>query len=195
MSKLFIFDMGEVLLLDVNTSNKMAEEYKMDLCALEEDFALFDVPLMEGFMEPDDYYRHLELNFDIPKIDDNPFLKYFTPSLNDFMLGKVAQLRAVGHRVVVGSNTFAPHWDYMLSEYPIFADSFDSLYASHEIHLSKPFPVFWRYIMEKEGFSSDDTVFIDDRKENIESAKKLGITTFQYLRDNEKISLFFKQYL
>lgn len=194
MSKLFIFDMGEVLILDVHTLPQIAKELGLDGKLLKSDWMYYDMPLMDGFMSPNDYYRHLEFAFDIAPIKEDLFYKFFTPKVNDFMLDNVRRLKAAGHRVVVGSNTFYPHWEKKIISYP-WITLFDNLYASHVIHISKPLPAFWRYIMRNEGFSASDTVFIDDCFENIESAKKLGIETFQYLRNNDEIDAFFSHYL
>ncbi len=195
MSSLFIFDMGEVLLFDVQTLPQMADFYSIDYEYLRYDYGLYDIPLMEGFMSAEDYYRHMEIKYSLEPISDNPFVKYFKPHINTFMLNVVARLREKGHRVVVGSNTFAPHWDYVYRYYPELVNSFDALYASHLIHIAKPFTAFWRYIIEKEGFKPEATVFIDDREENIESAKGLGINTFQYLKNDSELDSFLVPWL
>lgn len=194
MSKLFIFDMGEVLILNVRTLPQIADELGLDYKLLHSDWLYYDMPLMDGFMSPEDYYRHLELAFDIAPIKEDLFHKYFHPQVNTHMVENVKRLKDAGHRVVVGSNTFKPHWERKIINYP-WLDLFDNLYASHLMHISKPQPAFWLNIMRYEGFSSSDTVFIDDRLENISSASKLGIKTFQYLGDNVAIDEFFSCYL
>lgn len=60
MSKLYIFDMGEVVLLGVKTLNQMAAQYGLDYDSFRADYSLYDKPLMDGYMEPDNYYRHME---------------------------------------------------------------------------------------------------------------------------------------
>ena len=195
MSRLFIFDMGEVLLLDVHTLPQMAERYSLDYNELRADYDLYDTPLMEGFMERGDYYRHMEIKYELPEIKEDLFLTYFTPKVNDFMVDIVDKLRSKGHRCVVGSNTFKPHWDYVYRNFPDMINSFDSLYASHLIHLSKPGKAFWNYIMKEEGYKSEDTIFIDDRIENIDSAASLGITVFQYLKDDSEALKFFSRWI
>ena len=195
MSKLFIFDMGEVLLLGVETLPQMANLYSLDYAPFRADYGLYDTPLMEGFMDPSDFYRHMEIKYGLPEIKEDLFEKYFTPRENDFTLDIVDRLRAKGHRCVVGSNTFKPHWDHCYKVFPRMMNSFDSLYASHLIHIAKPDKAFWRYILKKEGYSPEETVFIDDRTENIESAASLGIETFQYLKDNKNAQDFFSRWI
>ena len=193
MSKLFIFDLGGVILFNDDTISKIAKHYSLNLLALNDDYHRYSKPLLEGFMSTDDYYRHMEIEFKLPPIEEDLFSVFFTPTVNTFMLEQISRIRANGHRCVVGSNTFKPHWDYINKKLPSVVNSFDSLYASHEIHISKPDKNFWEYILDKEGYEAKDTVFIDDRKENTDSATALGIESYQYQKDDYLISLFFSR--
>ena len=186
---LYIFDMGEVLLLGVKTLKRISEEYGLDYKDFRADYACYDMPLMDGFMNSDDYYRHLELRYNI-KISGDPFQKYFDPKLNYPILNLIDMLRDRGDRAVVGSNTFKPHWDYMKVAYPELPKHFDALYASHEIHMAKPFTAFWRIILDCEGFDAKDAYFIDDKKENCDAARSIGIKSFEYSQNNEDLKGF-----
>lgn len=195
MSKLFIFDMGEVLLFDVHTLEKIASYLSIDFESLRSDAILYNAPLMDGFMSTDDFYRHIEIKYHVPHIKEDIFVKFFSPRENSFMIEKVRALRASGYRCVVGSNTFKPHWDYIKETFPELLSSFDTLYASHIIHLSKPDSAFWMYIMDREGYKAEDTIFIDDLPENIEAAKALCITVHQYKKDNADTARFFSSWI
>ena len=194
--KLFIFDMGEVILLDVKTLMQMAEYVGTAYRDIRTDYGYYDRALMDGYMSPSDYYRHLEDKYQVA-VEEDLFRKFFHPHINNRMLDIVDRLRAKGHRCVVGSNTFKPHWDCILAypEKPL--DHFDVLYASHLMHMSKPEPAFWRMICGAEGFSYADTLFIDDRNENIEAAASLGIDTLLYYGDDrdERADAFFSRFL
>ena len=113
---LYIFDMGEVLLLGVNTLRDIASAYGLDYKEFRVDYALYDKPLMEGYLHPRSYLEHLETKFDL-SFDSDPFQVYFTPKLNERVMGFVRTLRERGDRVVVGSNTFSPHWEIVFSRY------------------------------------------------------------------------------
>jgi len=101
--------------------------------------------------------------------------------------------RAKGVRTAVGSNTFAPHWDYFKEEIGLDRE-IDALYASHLMGVAKPDVRFWQYIMEKEGVSPENTQFIDDREENVLAAQSLGIDAFHY-EDDMALSAKFRAYL
>ena len=186
---LYIFDMGDVVLLGVRTLRRMAEQYGLEYKEFRADYGLYDKPLMDGFMDPDDYYRHMELKYGI-KIDEDLFVKYFDPVLNTTLISYVDMLRKRGDVCVIGSNTFAPHWNYMKIHYKEIVEHFDALYASHLMHITKPVKAFWRHIMEKEGYDARDTFFIDDRLENIEAAESLGIKCLLFRGDNDDLRSF-----
>ncbi len=186
---LYIFDMGDVVLLGVRTLRRMADQFGIDYKEFRADYALYDKPLMDGYMAPEDYYRHMEMRWGI-SIEEDLFRKYFDPVLNTQLISYVDELRARGDIAVIGSNTFAPHWDYMKIAYKEIPEHFDRLYASHLMHISKPVKAFWEYIMKEEDATSDETYFIDDKKENIEAAESLGIKCFEFLGDNGALKEF-----
>ena len=187
--RLYIFDMGEVVLLGVNVLRRMAEHYGIDYDAFRADYNLYDKPLMDGYMDSADYYSHMRKAFAVD-VSGDPFSLFFTPTLNQRVLDYVDRLRARGDRVVIGSNTFEPHWKALSDRYIAIREHFDALYASHLMHISKPVPAFWRIIMEVEGVKADDSFFIDDRLDNIEAAESLGIRCFRYQRNDEELEAF-----
>ena len=187
--RLYIFDMGEVVLLGVNVLRRMAEHYGIDYDAFRADYNLYGKPLMDGYMDSSDYYSHMRKTFAVD-ISGDPFSLFFTPTLNQRVLDYADRLRARGDRVVIGSNTFEPHWKALSDRYIAIREHFDALYASHLMHISKPVPAFWRIIMEAEGVNADDSFFIDDRLDNIEAAERLGIRCFRYQRNDEELEAF-----
>ncbi len=191
---LFLFDMGEVIIKNVRTLDKISAMYGLDYTELRADYGFYVRPLMEGFMDPDDYYRHMEIKYGV-KVDGDIFKTAFTPVVNDFMISISDRLRENGHRTAVASNTFRPHWEYILAMPESPASHFDALYASHLIYRAKPDSAFYEYIMDKEGYKAEDTVFTDDRKENIEAAEKLGIRAYNYLGDDQDALSFFRRYI
>ena len=55
---------------------------------------------------------------------------------------------------------------------------FDAVYFSHEIGVKKPDAEAYLYILDKHNLKASETVFIDDKEENIQAAEKLGIKTY-----------------
>ena len=178
-TELFLFDMGEVLVLDGVNLPEIAAHLKVGKDELERDYDKYDYPMMEGWMDTADYMRHLESEFDV-KIEGNLFRQIYNPRTNLQILPILGKIREKGGRLAVGSNTFLPHVERIsaLPENPL--GTFDALYFSHEIHLSKPSLSFFRYILGKEHVSPESVLFVDDRAENTRAAERLGIRTFLY---------------
>jgi len=54
-------------------------------------------------------------------------------------------------------------------------DCFDKVYYSHLIHLRKPNKNIYRYVIKDAKITPHETLFIDDRLENVEAAKSCGL--------------------
>jgi putative hydrolase of the HAD superfamily len=52
---------------------------------------------------------------------------------------------------------------------------FEKVYYSHALHLSKPDPEIFKYVLNDSYLKPEETLFIDDILLHIESAAKLGI--------------------
>jgi putative hydrolase of the HAD superfamily len=52
---------------------------------------------------------------------------------------------------------------------------FDVLVWSYELHIIKPAPAIYRYVLEKLGTPPAETLFIDDRRANVEAAQAFGM--------------------
>lgn len=184
-TELFIFDMGEVVILDGVNLGEIADSLGIGRTELEKDYAKYEYPMMEGLMDTSLYMKHLESEFGV-RTEGNLFRRIYSPRTNTSVIPALTEIRRRGGRSVIGSNTFAPHVERILSlpEKPLAF--FDALYFSHEMHLSKPSLSFFRYILEKEHAAPDDALFIDDREENIRAASSLGLRTFLYSAERNR---------
>lgn len=195
MGKLFIFDMGEVLILNVKNLQAIAERFSLDYKPFRAFYGLYDKDLMEGKMESMDFFGIMEKKYKV-KINENLFIRDFHPLPNPYMMETIDKLREKGHRCVLGSNTFEPHMTVVekMEEKPL--SHLDHLYLSYKMGVAKPSPDFFLHILEKEKVSPEDTVFIDDRAYNTDVASSLGIKTLLYNNENkEENEEFFKEYL
>jgi putative hydrolase of the HAD superfamily len=57
---------------------------------------------------------------------------------------------------------------------------FNRLFISSKIHLAKPDPQAYRYVITKLKVKPEELLMVDDRRENLASAKKLGMNTLLY---------------
>ena len=52
-------------------------------------------------------------------------------------------------------------------------------YASHLLHIKKPDPRFYHLILDENHLDPRETLYIDDREENVTAARVLGLTTLR----------------
>jgi putative hydrolase of the HAD superfamily len=69
--------------------------------------------------------------------------------------------------------------DHILSKHA-WIQRFDVLVWSYQLGIAKPDPAIYRYALDKLGTRPEETPFIDDKRENIEAARALGIQSIEY---------------
>lgn len=67
-----------------------------------------------------------------------------------------------------------------------FADFFHAAYYSNEVGYRKPEPQIYELLLRKENLKPEETFFVDDKLENIEAAKALGIQAY-HLPERDKL--------
>ena len=92
----------------------------------------------------------------------------------------IGALKARGARLCILSNTNEMHWSHCRATYPVMG-LFDTLVASHEVRLRKPFrPIFDELLRRAPGVSPAEVLFIDDWEKNIAGARAAGIATHHF---------------
>ncbi len=91
----------------------------------------------------------------------------------------IRALRANGHTVALLSNDCAPLLRPRIEALGI-SDLFDPLVISSEIGVMKPDEAAYTAVLARMGRAADETVFVDDRQENVLAANVLGIHGVHY---------------
>lgn len=94
----------------------------------------------------------------------------------------IKELKAKGYKLYVLSNMSKEYIEF-LRKLPVF-EYFDKQIVSCEAHLGKPNLEFYKYLLDHCNIDAAETIFIDDRKDNVEAAAELGITPFHFDRRN-----------
>ena len=100
-------------------------------------------------------------------------------------LGK--QLKEKGYRLYILSNAASSFHQYC-SCIPIFP-LLDGYIVSADEKLVKPDPAIYRLLCERYHLLPEECFFIDDRLENIEAAKRLGMAVHQYQMDMDALHM------
>ena len=109
---------------------------------------------------------------------------------------RLLQLKKAGYRLFLLSNTIDVHWGYCVEHlFPYqnhgVEDYFEHCFLSQRMHLAKPDAHIYEEVIRQANIYPDETLFIDDLKENCEAAEKLGIHTFQNVKFDDWLSLRF----
>ena len=79
---------------------------------------------------------------------------------------------------------------------PNLYKNFDFVFLSHKIRKIKREPEFWKNIfkkLKKQKITPEQMLFIDDKKENLETARQFGIQTIHF-KDNIKLKADLKKF-
>ena len=86
---------------------------------------------------------------------------------------RLVQLLAESNRVLLFSNTFDLHWNYVTALEDGALQAFEA-YASHVIGDAKPAESAFRKVIELAGIDPRQSIFIDDLAENVAAAERVG---------------------
>jgi putative hydrolase of the HAD superfamily len=90
------------------------------------------------------------------------------------------------------SNSNEIHYDIYVRDlqlrfgYREFDQLFTKAYFSFDLHLSKPNPEIFEFVINQHKLIPEQTLFIDDTAEHLEAASKLGMQTYQ-LKTPERV--------
>lgn len=105
---------------------------------------------------------------------------------NPTMVAWQQQLKARGLRTGILSNMGDSVLESILVAFP-WIQNFDVLVWSFQLKMAKPDPAIYRHTLERLGTRPEETLFIDDKRVNVETARALGLkavefTTVEHLR-------------
>jgi len=95
----------------------------------------------------------------------------------------VALIRAVktaGHRAYVLSNMHLASISHLEREYDIWS-LFDGAVISCRVKAVKPEPAIYEHLLNEHRLNAAETMFIDDREENLETASAFGIHPIHFI--------------
>lgn len=192
---LFIFDMGGVVtstfsMDSMYESLKMNSKEFMEICKSGNNiFSDFT----KGKMDSAQFWAAFNERIkdrDICPVTHDLFRLYFHPVLNEGTVKIINKLKKK-HRVVCGTNTIQPHWENHMErgDYSYFHQT----YASNKISEEKPDERFFKVILQAEGYKPEEAFFVDDKIENVEAARRVGINAVQF-KSAEQLKAEWKKY-
>lgn len=134
-------------------------------------------------------------------ISDAQIIEAWNAMLLDYRKNTIDLLKRlkVNYRTFLLSNTNELHAkafnQQLRKSYDISSLSglFEKVYYSHVIGYSKPDKKAYQVVLDENKLIPEQTIFIDDRQENVDAAEKLGINGYNLL-ENEDVCQIFSQF-
>lgn len=196
MIKTIIFDFGNVFInLNIEEAIKKTLE-SLNITEFTNEIITYNSLYEQGLVSTDEFLMFYKDNF--PNISKEELIDLWNLILKDFpdyRLDFLKDLKASSKfKLILLSNTNELHINWIkkhVSFYENFKNCFDAFYLSHEINLRKPNTDIFKFVLNKNNLKANECLFIDDNKDNIETAKKLNIKTWHINPETEDVAKMF----
>lgn len=203
--KNIIFDLGGVILnLDPDAQIKAFEALGVPdfnrLYSKGSQSALF-VDLETGMISPEIFRKRLreQLSIELP---DELIDKAWNAILKDFPAEHIRLLVQLKtrFRLFLLSNTNAIHYEVFSQTlragfgYNDLRELMEKVYYSHQVGLHKPDPRIFEFVLEDAALSPEETLFIDDSEQHVNSARQAGLKAY-HLKEEEGILELFSDFI
>ena len=193
MIKNIIFDFGDIFInLDKPATYREMDE--LGVSGISDKMIAVYHQYEKGLMTTDDFINFYHDKFGIKKED---LINAWNAILLDFPKERLDFLKEISaskkYRLFLLSNTNDLHIKWVQNSvgevfYQEFKNSFEQFYLSHEINFRKPDSEIYEFVLNENNLIADETLFVDDLKENTDSARKLGIHVWNLIPKKEDVT-------
>lgn len=197
MIKAIIFDWGGVLI--DNPVNDLVTFFAHALDVSNSDikaaYSLYQFPFYKGLISEDEFSESLCKSLKIPKPNLTSLWKEAVRSVfkeKNEVFDLIVQLRSEGYKTAILSNTEMPTVEhYYEMQYEQYFD--EAIFSCHE-NMAKPDAEIYHLTLNRLKIQPDEALLIDDRLENIEGAKRVGMQGILF-KDSDQMKHELNKYL
>lgn len=188
--KAIIFDLGQVLidLIPLNCMDYFTRlgATDIDKKLADKDFIRFLNDFELGNLSVKEFCAQMNSFLPLP-VEENLIADAWNSFLGEipsYKLDAILELKKK-YKVYLLSNTSALHWEYARDIYftgykgHTLDDFFDHAYTSYELHLLKPDKAIYQAVLNEEGLQPEEVFFLDDRADNCQAAREMGINVYE----------------
>lgn len=191
MIKTVIFDWGGVLIDNPadDLQKYCANVLGVEMPVLKNIFSQYEAGFQRGLIAETELWKNIcaQMNVDRPKsasLWKEAVQNVFTDKPEVFNL--ITKLREGGYKLGFLSNTEIPTMEYFLDNQ--YDKYFDTTVFSCAERLAKPDAAIYSLALERLNAQPSETIYIDDRADYIEAAKKIGINGVVFSDANQLIA-------
>ncbi|WJS94855.1 HAD family phosphatase [Flavobacterium johnsoniae] len=174
-----IFDFGDIF-INLDKPATISGLEKLGMKEWNNELNQLNLSFEIGSISPEDFVGGFQKQ--LPNASKEEILKAWNAILADFPFYRLEFLQelATKYRLFLLSNTDSIHINTFeqksgVSFYKDFYNCFEKVYFSFDIGMRKPDPKIYEFVLEENNLTAENTLFVDDKKENTDSAAALGI--------------------
>ena len=196
MIKNIIFDFGDIF-INLDKPATYREMAKLGVTDITEEMMSVYHKYEKGLISTEAFINFYHDKFSIAKED---LIFAWNAILSDFPKNRLAFLKELSkskkYRLFLLSNTNDLHIKWVQDSlgdvfYNEFKNSFEQFYLSHEINFRKPDSEIYEFVLNENNLIADETLFVDDLKENTDAANKLGINVWNLIPGKDDVTELF----
>ncbi|MXO05035.1 HAD family phosphatase [Flavobacterium sp. HBTb2-11-1] len=179
MINAIIFDFGDIF-INLDKPATISGLQKLGMTEWNNEFEQLNLSFEVGAISPEDFVGGFQKQ--LPNASQEEILKAWNAVLADFPFYRLEFLQELSkkYRLFLLSNTDSIHINTFeeksgVSFYKDFYECFEKVYFSFDIGMRKPDPKIYQFVLEQNNLVAENTLFIDDKTENTDSAAALGI--------------------
>lgn len=174
-----IFDFGDIF-INLNKQGTISGLQKLGMTEWNSEMDRLNLLFETGDVSYEDFVGGFQK--ELPNASIEEILKAWNAVLADFPLYRLEFLKELSkkYRLFLLSNTDAIHiatFEKTAGKAfcTDFYNCFEKVYFSFEMGLRKPDPKIYQFLLDKHNLVPENTLFVDDKTENTDSASTLGI--------------------
>lgn len=134
-----------------------------------------------------------EVGRELPDAEIDQIWNSMLKDIPDYKFELLLKLQK-NYKLYLLSNTNDLHWEYCTDKFAYkgmsMLDCFTRVFLSFQMRLAKPDAEIFQTVLKEAGVKAEETLFVDDSKDNCQAASLLGIKVFHYVPgDNLEIQL------
>ncbi|MDP5199685.1 HAD family phosphatase [Flavobacterium sp. DG2-3] len=197
MINAIIFDFGDIF-INLDKPATISGLQKLGMTEWNSDFDQLNLSFEVGAISPEDFVGGFQKQ--LPNASKEEILKAWNAVLADFPFYRLEFLQELSkkYRLFLLSNTDSIHINTFeeksgVSFYKDFYACFEKVYFSFDIGMRKPDPKIYKFVLDENNLTAENTLFIDDKTENTDCAAALGIKVWNLQVGKEDVVDLYKK--
>ncbi|WPR71545.1 HAD family phosphatase [Flavobacterium sp. NG2] len=197
MIEAIIFDFGDIF-INLDKPATFEGLKKLGLSEWNDDLDYLNHQFEMGKISKDDFLSGIQKH--CPNATTEEILKTWNAILLDFPLYRLEflQMLTQKYRLFLLSNTDAIHIEKFQKKtgetfYTDFYRCFEHVYFSYEIGMRKPNVDIYEYVLNNHSLVAEKTLFVDDKQENTDAAKTIGLNVWNLQVGEEDVVELFEK--